>query len=195
MLASPTTHLTIADHHSHHCTLVPGSTAKKQGRQTPRSISHTHTHTHQLSSTRLNQPNKSAVLKILALLSVIRLTCFWCSIRCRLQHCSAAPRHQAGRPCQCFGRAPLHQSEEQTMGEGTNQIKFCHRLKRNACARDATNTHKKRGAKLDCPAARTCHVDIRAGVSRDGAGDELCILLQLRWDRALVEFGRVAVLE
>ena len=42
---------------------------------------------------------------------------------------------------------------------------------------------------------RTCHVDIRAGVSRDGAGDELCISLQLRWDRALVEFGRVAVLE
>ena len=81
------------------------------------------------------------------------------------------------------------------MGEGTNQIKFCHMLKRNACARDATNTHKKRGAKLDCPAARTCHVDIRAGVSRDGAGDELCISLQLRWDRALVEFGRVAVLE
>ena len=57
--ALPTTHLTIADHHSHRCTLVPGSTAKKQGKQTPRNISHTH----QLSSTRLNQPNKTAVLK------------------------------------------------------------------------------------------------------------------------------------
>ena len=37
-------------------------------------------------------------------------------------------------------------------------------------------------------------MDIRAGASRDGAGDGLCKLLQLRWDRALVEFGRVAVL-
>ena len=37
-------------------------------------------------------------------------------------------------------------------------------------------------------------MDIRAGASRDGAGDRLCVLPQLRWDRALVECGRVAVL-